>query len=86
MWRKQKQKKQVVYCASLKAHKRNQAQWPEMMKQERKLNNFRRFQINKAALLPWRKPYFDEIRYHTDKLNHVDDNLGPSKHRELRSC
>src|SRR5690606_22040690 len=56
-----------------------------MINERRKANQLENSQLKADAYCEYVKPYFDEIRYHCDKLElMVDDNLWPlTKYREL---
>ena len=57
----------------------------QMTNERRKANKLDKSQLKADAYSEWVKPYFNEIRYHCDKLELlVDDNLWPlTKYREL---
>ncbi len=56
-----------------------------MINERRKANQLENAQLKADAYCEYVKPYFDQIRYHCDKLElMVDDNLWPlTKYREL---
>lgn len=57
----------------------------EMINERKKANKLKNTQLKADAYCELVKPYFDEIRYHCDKLELlIDDNLWPlTKYREL---